>query len=295
MIRAKYLVDAIGLNKVQGRPFMVGEIKARSRKSCPPCRGGASAGRALVPRLRRLRHPGADPEADAQLGIPRENFVFISGIGCSSRFPYYMNTYGMHSIHGRAPAVATGFKLARPGALGVGGDRRRRRPVHRRQPPDPRHAPQRRSQDHLFNNRIYGLTKGQYSPTSRIGKKTKTTPARLHRPALHPGLGGTGRRRHLRRPHVDSDIQHMAQVLKRAAEHKGTAFVEIYQNCNIFNDGAFDDQVKQAKAKKPQRRPASPCRGRGNLGREGRRVRGRVERQWLRGSQLRRLFNKISP
>ena len=174
------------------------------------------------------------------LGIPRENFAFISGIGCSSRFPYYMETYGMHSIHGRAPAIASGLKLARPelsvwvvtgdgDALAIGGNHF----IHA----------MRRNIDlkiSLLNNRIYGLTKGQYSPTSEMGKKTKTTPlGNIDRPfspvALALGAGATFVART-----VDSDQAHMAQVLKRAAEHKGTAFVEIYQNCIVFNDGAYD-------------------------------------------------------
>ncbi|MBE7422359.1 MAG: 2-oxoacid:ferredoxin oxidoreductase subunit beta [Zoogloeaceae bacterium] len=174
------------------------------------------------------------------LGIPRENFAFISGIGCSSRFPYYMETYGMHSIHGRAPAIASGLKLARPelsvwvvtgdgDALAIGGNHF----IHA----------MRRNIDLkiiLLNNRIYGLTKGQYSPTSEMGKKTKTTPlGNIDRPfspvALALGAGATFVART-----VDSDQAHMAQVLKRAAEHKGTAFVEIFQNCIVFNDGAYD-------------------------------------------------------
>jgi 2-oxoglutarate ferredoxin oxidoreductase subunit beta len=175
-----------------------------------------------------------------QLGIPRENFAFISGIGCSSRFPYYMETYGMHGIHGRAPAIASGLKLARPelsvwvvtgdgDALAIGGNHF----IHA----------MRRNVDLkiiLLNNRIYGLTKGQYSPTSELGKKTKTTPlGSIDRPfspvAVALGAGATFVART-----VDSDQAHMAQVLKRAAEHKGTAFVEVFQNCIVFNDGAYD-------------------------------------------------------
>jgi 2-oxoglutarate ferredoxin oxidoreductase subunit beta len=174
------------------------------------------------------------------LGIPRENFAFISGIGCSSRFPYYMETYGMHSIHGRAPAVASGLKLARPelsvwvvtgdgDALAIGGNHFI-------------HAMRRNIglKIILLNNRIYGLTKGQYSPTSELGKKTKTTPhGSIDRPfspvAVALGAGATFVART-----VDSDLAHMAQVLRRAAEHEGTAFVEVYQNCIVFNDGAYD-------------------------------------------------------
>ncbi len=173
------------------------------------------------------------------LGIARENFAFISGIGCSSRFPYYMETYGMHSIHGRAPAIASGLKLARPDlsvwvvtgdgdALAIGGNHF----IHA----------MRRNVDLkiiLLNNRIYGLTKGQYSPTSEMGKKTKTTPlGSIDRPfnplALALGAGATFVARS-----VDTDVAHLQSVLARAARHKGTAFVEIYQNCVVFNDGAY--------------------------------------------------------
>jgi 2-oxoglutarate ferredoxin oxidoreductase subunit beta len=173
------------------------------------------------------------------LQIPREKYAFISGIGCSSRFPYYMNTYGFHTIHGRAPAVATGLKVARPelsvwvitgdgDALSIGGNHF----IHLL----------RRNVDVkilLFNNRIYGLTKGQYSPTSEVGKKTKSSPdgtvgAPFNPIALALGAGATFVART-----VDVYPQHLKETLGRAAHHRGTAFVEIYQNCNIFNDGAF--------------------------------------------------------
>lgn len=172
------------------------------------------------------------------LGVPRENFAFISGIGCSSRFPYYMETYGMHSIHGRAPAIASGLKLSRPelsvwcvtgdgDALAIGGNHFI-------------HAIRRNIglKILLLNNRIYGLTKGQYSPTSELGKRTKTTPlGSIDRPfspiALALGAGATFAARTL-----DTDLKHMSMVLKRAAEHNGTAFVEILQNCVVFNDRA---------------------------------------------------------
>jgi 2-oxoglutarate ferredoxin oxidoreductase subunit beta len=180
------------------------------------------------------------------LGIPRENFAFISGIGCSSRFPYYMETYGMHSIHGRAPAIASGLKLARPelsvwvvtgdgDALAIGGNHF----IHA----------MRRNVDLkiiLLNNRIYGLTKGQYSPTSEMGKKTKTTPlGSIDRPfsplALALGAGATFVARA-----TDSDLPHLSGVLARAAQHKGTAFVEILQNCVVFNDGAYESLADKA-------------------------------------------------
>ena len=173
------------------------------------------------------------------LGIPKEKFVIVSGIGCSSRFPYYMSTYGFHTLHGRAPAVATGLKLARPDlevwvvtgdgdALSIGGNHfihTLRRNVGLKVL--------------LFNNRIYGLTKGQYSPTSEVGKKTSSSPygsldAPFNPLALALGAGASFVARS-----VDIFQQHLAETLTRAAQHKGTAFVEIYQNCNIFNDGAF--------------------------------------------------------
>jgi len=174
------------------------------------------------------------------LGIPRKNFAFISGIGCSSRFPYYMETYGMHSIHGRAPAIASGLKIARPelsvwlvsgdgDSLAIGGNHFI-------------HAMRRNIglKYVLLNNRIYGLTKGQYSPTSEFGKKTKSSPLGSIDTPFRPvsvalGAGATFVART-----IDSDIHHMQAILKRAAEHKGTAFVEVLQNCVVFNDGAHD-------------------------------------------------------
>ena len=173
------------------------------------------------------------------LGIPREKIVFVSGIGCSSRFPYYMNTYGMHSIHGRAPAIATGLKSARPDlnvwvitgdgdALSIGGNHFM-------------HAIRRNVDIKiiLFNNRIYGLTKGQYSPTSPLGKKTKSTPMGVIDNPLNPLSVAIGCEATFVARSIDVNIKHLGEVLKRAGEHKGTAFVEVYQNCNIFNDGAW--------------------------------------------------------
>lgn len=174
------------------------------------------------------------------IGIPRENLVFVSGIGCSSRFPYYMNTYGMHSIHGRAPAIATGLKAYRPDltvfvitgdgdGLSIGGNHLI-------------HAIRRNLDINiiLFNNRIYGLTKGQYSPTSPLGKITKSTPMGAIDNPLNPlsiaiGCEGTFVARS-----IDRNIKHLEMVIRRAAEHVGTAFVEVYQNCNVFNDGAWE-------------------------------------------------------
>lgn len=174
-----------------------------------------------------------------ELGIPKENIVFISGIGCSSRFPYYMNTYGFHTIHGRAPTIASGVKMANPDlsvwvitgdgdALSIGGNHF----IHL----------MRRNFDVnvlLFNNQIYGLTKGQYSPTSEQGKTTKSTPfGSLETPfnpiSLALAAGATYVARSL-----DRDPVHLRTIIKSAFEHKGTSFIEIYQNCNIFNDGAF--------------------------------------------------------
>jgi len=175
------------------------------------------------------------------LGISKENIVVVSGIGCSSRFPYYMNTYGFHSIHGRAPAIASGIKLSNPelsvwvvtgdgDAMSIGGNHF----IH----------VLRRNIDMnilLFNNRIYGLTKGQYSPTSEVGKITKSTPMGsldypFNPPALAFGASGTFIART-----IDKELKHMGNIVKQSSEHKGTSFVEIYQNCNIFNDGAFSN------------------------------------------------------
>ena len=181
------------------------------------------------------------------LGIPRENFAFISGIGCASRFPYYLQTYGMHSIHGRAPAIATGLKVTRPelsvwvvtgdgDALAIGGNHFI-------------HAMRRNIglKIVLLNNGIYGLTKGQCSPTSEFGKKTKTTPlGSIDRPfaplSLALGAGATFAART-----IDSDLQHLQQTLGRAAAHEGTAFVEVLQNCIVFNDGAYETLSDKAR------------------------------------------------
>lgn len=183
------------------------------------------------------------------LGVSKENFVFISGIGCSSRFPYYMNTFGFHTIHGRAPAIASGVKLSNPDlsvwvvtgdgdGLSIGGNHT----IHLL----------RRNLDinvMLFNNRIYGLTKGQYSPTSEIGKVTKSSPlGSLDRPfnplTLALGAGAT----YVART-IDRETKHMQVMISRSYGHKGTSFLEIYQNCNIFNDGAFGSMTdKETKA-----------------------------------------------
>jgi len=174
------------------------------------------------------------------LGIAREDMVIVSGIGCSSRFPYYMNTYGMHSIHGRAPAIATGLAASRPDlsvwvitgdgdALSIGGNHLI-------------HALRRNVNLTilLFNNRIYGLTKGQYSPTSEVGKITKSTPMGSIDAPFNPVSLAIGADATFVGRAMDSDRKGLTEVLRQAAEHQGTALVEIYQNCNIFNDGAFD-------------------------------------------------------
>ncbi|MED6336035.1 MAG: 2-oxoacid:ferredoxin oxidoreductase subunit beta [Planctomycetota bacterium] len=177
----------------------------------------------------------------ADLGTHKDDVVFVSGIGCSSRFPYYMDTYGFHTIHGRAPAFATGVKTANPDlsvwlvtgdgdGMSIGGNHM----IH----------VLRRNLDInilLFNNEIYGLTKGQYSPTSPIGTRTKTSPmGSVDRP-LNPLSFALGCNATFVARTIDTHMKHMTETLKAAAAHKGTSFVEIYQNCVIFNDGAFDE------------------------------------------------------
>ncbi|HXE46492.1 MAG TPA: 2-oxoacid:ferredoxin oxidoreductase subunit beta [Conexibacter sp.] len=174
------------------------------------------------------------------LGIPPERIVFMTGIGCAGRFAYYMDTYGMHGIHGRAPALATGLATTRPDlsiwivtgdgdALSIGGNHlihalRRNVPV----------------KILLFNNQIYGLTKGQASPTSERGKITKSTPFGSHDRPFNPLALALGAEATFVARSIDTDKEHLAQTLRAAAAHEGTAFVEIYQNCPVFNDGAFD-------------------------------------------------------
>jgi 2-oxoglutarate/2-oxoacid ferredoxin oxidoreductase subunit beta len=175
-----------------------------------------------------------------ELGVPPERTVFVAGIGCSGRFAYYMNTYGVHGIHGRAPALATGLALSRPDlsvwvvtgdgdALSIGGNHlihalRRNIPI----------------KVLLFNNQIYGLTKGQYSPTSEEGKVTKSTPFGSLDHPFNPIALALGAEASFVARTVDTDRQHETEVLRAAAAHNGTAFIEIYQNCNVFNDGAFE-------------------------------------------------------
>lgn len=186
------------------------------------------------------------------LGVPKENFVFISGIGCSSRFTYYMDTYGMHSIHGRAAAIASGVKAANPelsvwivsgdgDAMSIGGNHF----IHlMRKNFDVNYL--------MFNNQIYSLTKGQYSPTSEKGKITKTSPYGSIEEPFNPSELALGAKAFFVARTQDRDPKHMQMILKRAHEHKGTSFVEIYQNCPVFNDGAFfafsDKETKKEEA-----------------------------------------------
>ena len=175
-----------------------------------------------------------------EIGVPRENIVFVSGIGCSSRFPYYMNTYGIHAIHGRAPTIATGLKAVNPDlsvwvvtgdgdALSIGGNHF----LHSL----------RRNIDIkilLFNNRIYGLTKGQYSPTSLPGHRTKSTPMGSIDYPLNPLSVALASEATFVARTQDTNTKHLSEILKRAAEHRGTAFVEIYQNCVVYNPTAWE-------------------------------------------------------
>ena len=251
LLRGRYLVNARSLTKVQGKPFKSSEIADAVReiggndmthdRSCATHqeRLRLRPGSALVPRLRRLLDPGRSAERAATLGIPREKYAFISGIGCSSRFPYYMNTYGFHTIHGRAPAVATGLKVARPelsvwvitgdgDALSIGGNHF----IHLL----------RRNVD---SRSCCSTIASTASPKGSTRPLRKSASARSLRPtepwaspfnplALALGAGATFVART-----VDVYPQHLKEIAGRAAQHKGTAFVEIYQNCNIFNDGAF--------------------------------------------------------
>ena len=185
-----------------------------------------------------------------EVGVPPEKIVFVTGIGCAGRFVYYMDTYGMHGIHGRAPALATGVATARPDlsvwvvsgdgdALSIGGNHL----IHALR----RNVPLKIL---LFNNQIYGLTKGQYSPTSEEGKVTKSTPFGSQDHPFNPVSLALGAEATFVARTVDTDKKHMAETLRAAAAHRGAAFVEIYQNCNVFNDGAFD--AVRAKGQKEQ-------------------------------------------
>jgi 2-oxoglutarate ferredoxin oxidoreductase subunit beta len=208
-----------------------------------------------------------------ELGIPRERIVFVSGIGCAARFPYYMQTYGMHSIHGRAPAVATGLATSRPDlsvwvvsgdgdALSIGGNHlihSLRRNVNLKLL--------------LFNNEVYGLTKGQYSPTSPRGQRSGSTPMGSIDQPFNPLGVATGAEATFVARAIDTDRKHVAKMLRRAAQHRGAAFVEILQNCNIYNDGAFDS-VREDEANRIYLEHGQPIR----FGAEGERgVRARPD------------------
>ena len=255
LIRAEYLVDARSYGKMYGVPFHAADLEAAdpgddgrmsmtegngtpvklARKDfqsdqevrwCPGCGdyGILTAIQLMLP----------------ETGIKPEDLVFVSGIGCAARLPYYMNTYGIHSIHGRAPAVATGVALARPDlhvwVIGGDGDMLSIGGNHLI------HALRRNVNMKIlmFNNQIYGLTKGQYSPTSEMGKVTKSTPfGSLDHPFNPISVALGAEATFVARTH-DMDRKHMTEVFTRANEHRGAAFVEVYQNCNVFNDGAFD-------------------------------------------------------
>ena len=181
------------------------------------------------------------PEICRELNLPRENIVFISGIGCSSRFPYYMNNYGFHTIHGRAPTIASGLRITRPDlqvwvitgdgdGLSIGGNHLM-------------HCLRRNIDVKivLFNNRIYGLTKGQYSPTSEMGKKTKSSPFGTVEKPINPLSIAIASKAGFVARAIDTDSSHLRKMLLRMAKHRGSAFMEVLQNCNVFNDGAFRD------------------------------------------------------
>ena len=179
------------------------------------------------------------------LGVRREKTVFVSGIGCAARFPYYMDTYGMHSIHGRAPAIATGLALARPDldvwVVGGDGDMLSIGGNHLI------HALRRNIDINilLFNNQIYGLTKGQFSPTSERGKVTKSSPIGSCATPFNPVSVAIGAEASFVARTHDMDRHHMQEIFRRAYEHPGASFVEVYQNCNVFNDGAFETITKK--------------------------------------------------
>lgn len=215
------MADAVETPKLDRKDF----VSDQEVRWCPGC-----GDYAILAQMQRVL---------PDLGIPREKMVFVSGIGCSSRFPYYMNTYGMHTIHGRAATIATGLKVANPDlhvwivtgdgdALSIGGNHLL-------------HVLRRNVNVNilLFNNRIYGLTKGQYSPTSPTGKVTKSSPMGSVEQDLNAISVALASEATFVARTVDRHTKHMAEILQRAAEHQGTSFVEIYQNCNIFNDGTW--------------------------------------------------------
>lgn len=211
-------------------------ISSSDVRWCPGC-GDYS----ILAQMQRIM-----PAICSDLQIPRENIAFISGIGCSSRFPYYMNTYGFHTIHGRAPTLATGLRLSRPDmqvwvitgdgdGLSIGANHL----IHAL----------RRNIDIkilLFNNRIYGLTKGQYSPTSEMGKKTKSSPMGSMETPINPLYTAIVSEATFVARAIATDSRQLQDILLRAAKHRGAAFIEILQNCNVFNDGAFDSFANKA-------------------------------------------------
>ncbi len=253
-LRAEFLVDARAVAKVRGLPFTASELEQAIVDHLKDSRNMTDT---LIPVTTR-KDWSSDQEVRwcpgcgdysilaavqllmPDLGIRREDTVFVSGIGCAARMPYYMNTYGMHTIHGRAPAIATGLALARPDlhvfvvtgdgdALSIGGNHLI-------------HALRRNVNITilLFNNQIYGLTKGQYSPTSEVGKVTKSTPfGSLDYPFNPVSVAIGAEASFVARTH-DMDRAHMMETIRQAFEHRGASLVEIYQNCNVFNDGAFE-------------------------------------------------------
>ena len=303
LIRAQFLVDAAGYNKVRGRPFRAAEL--------------ADAITALVDSVsdgngNLVQLTGKDFKSDQEvrwcpgcgdyailnviqgfmpeLGLSRERIVFVSGIGCAARFPYYMQTYGMHSIHGRAPAIATGLAVTRPDlsvwvvtgdgdALSIGGNHLI-------------HALRRNVNLKilLFNNEIYGLTKGQYSPTSELGKVTKSTPMGSLDHPFNPLSVAIGAEASFVARAIDTDKKGLTEVLGAAARHRGSAFVEILQNCNIYNDGAFDF-VREEKGNRIYLEDGERIR----FGRGGREGRPAVPRRLAAGRRRRRGGRELAP
>ena len=231
------------LNTAQGKLRTTTALPDRSdraRTSSPRRKSAGVPAAATIAILTQVQ------KRPAELGVPRENVVFVSGIGCSSRFPYYMNTYGFHGIHGRAPAIAMGVKCARPelSVWVVTGDGDS--PLHRHN-----HLIHclRRNVDVkilLFNNRIYGLTKGQYSPTSEFGKVTKSSPLGTIEQPIRPVQIALAAEATFVARTIFSDQAHLMKTLEAAARHKGASFVEILQSCRVFNDEAFDDLTDRA-------------------------------------------------
>ena len=289
LVRAEFLVDAHGYNMVRGTAVHVeragGGDRGGDRRMSEENGGNGAGGVKLTMKDFKSDQevrwcPGCGDYAILaavqgfmpELGLEKHKIVFVSGIGCAARFPYYMQTYGMHSIHGRAPAIATGLSTSRPDlsvwvvtgdgdALSIGGNHL----IHAL----------RRNIDIkilLFNNEIYGLTKGQYSPTSEVGKVTKSTPYGSLDHPFNPLSVAIGAEASFVARAIDTDRKELTEVLRAAAEHKGTAFVEIFQNCNIYNDGAFDF-VREDKANRIYLKHGEPIR----FGEEGERGVVRVE------------------